>query len=57
MIGNDGGNEVSYAQSIADRSRAAVAVTASNAGLFRDGTSTGSAFAFDFALSSEAINS
>ena len=60
MIGNDGagGNAgmVGYAQSVAERSRAAVAVTASNAGLFRDGTSTGSAAAFDFAQSSEAIN-
>lgn len=57
MVGNDGTNEVAYDQSVRERSAASPEITSTNAGLFRNGTNSGTAGYADFAQSIEGFNS
>jgi LysM repeat protein len=57
MTGNNGTNDTGYVQSVQDRTKAAPDITSSNAGLFRNGTSTGSVGYADFSQSLEPYNS
>jgi hypothetical protein len=57
MLGNNGTNDVSYETSIRERSAASPAIDSGNAGLFRNGTSTGSVGYADFSQSIDPYNS
>jgi YD repeat-containing protein len=57
IVGNNGTNEVNYQTSIAARSAVSPDITSSNAGLFRDGTKTGTVGYADFAQSIDPYNS
>lgn len=57
MVGNNGTLDVSYYDSVRSRSAAAPTIDNNTAGLFRNGTKTGSSSYSDFAQSLEQINS
>ncbi len=57
MVGKNGTVDVGYVQSVADRSRGTPDPTASTAGIFRNGTNTGSSFYADFSQSIDPYNS
>jgi hypothetical protein len=57
MVGNNGTNDVTYEASIRERSAASPAIDSGNAGLFRNGTSTGSIGYADFSQSIDPYNS
>ncbi|MGC1470762.1 MAG: LysM domain-containing protein, partial [Sphingorhabdus sp.] len=57
MVGNNGTMEVTYEQSVKDRSAAGPTISDSNAGLFRGGTNSGTVGYADFAQSIGGFNS
>ncbi|MFN4097935.1 MAG: LysM peptidoglycan-binding domain-containing protein, partial [Sphingomonas sp.] len=57
MTGNNGTTNVAYVQSTDDRAARRPDATSATAGLFRDGTKTGSAATADFSMSYDAYNS
>lgn len=57
MTGNNGTTNMSYVQSTDDRAARRPDPTSATAGLFRDGTKTGSAPTADFSMSYDAYNS
>jgi hypothetical protein len=56
VVSNNGTLDIAFDSSITQRSASSAPITSSNAGLFKDGTSSGAAIFADFSMSMEAYN-